>query len=81
MQLFPVLAIMLPLLGAGGALGVSYVPRVRRYTRYIALAAVGFTTLLILTFRWTAPGMVIPSLWQPSLLFGVTLALRIDGAV
>jgi len=78
MPLLPVLTIILPLLGAGGTLGLSLVPRVRLYTRYIALMAVGLTTILILMSRWVEPVVVIPSLWQPSLLFGTTPTLQSD---
>lgn len=52
--------------------------RARPYTRYVALTAVGFTTILILMFRWMEPVVMIPSLWQPSLLFGAALALQTD---
>jgi len=81
MPLLPVLTIMLPLLGAGGTLGLSLLPRARPYTRYIALTAAGMTTILILTFRWVESVVVIPSLWQPSLLFGAPLALHSDALV
>ncbi len=83
MPLFPVLIIALPLLGAGGVLGLSVIPRARSYTRYVALAAVGLTTLLNLSllFGWVEPTVVIPSLWRPSSLFGGALALRSDAIV
>jgi len=81
MPLAPVLAIILPLLGAGGTLGLSLVPRARPYTRYVALTAVGFTTILILTFGWMEPEVMILSLWRPSLLFGATLVLQSDAAM
>jgi formate hydrogenlyase subunit 3/multisubunit Na+/H+ antiporter MnhD subunit len=76
--LFPVLAIILPLLGAGGTLGLSLVPRARAHARYVALTAAGLTTLLILRFTWTEPVTVVLSLWQPSLLFGAALTLQTD---
>jgi len=78
MQLFPFIAIIVPLLGVGGVLGLSRVPRVRTYTRYVALAAVSLTTVSLLASRWIEPRIVAPSLWQPSLLFGATLTLQID---
>nr|HID13306.1 hypothetical protein [Anaerolineae bacterium] len=78
MPLLLILVIILPLAGAGGTLGLSLVPRVRSYTRYIALAAAGFTAILILRFMWMEPVTVIPALWQPSLLFGATLTLHTD---
>jgi len=81
MSLFLILTIILPLLGALGVLGVSLVPRFRPYARYVALAAAGLTTILILTLRWLAPVMVIPSLWKPISLFGATLILRSDAIV
>ena len=81
MQLFPILIIIVPLLGVGGTLGLSRLPRVRSYTRYIALAAASLTTVLLLAFRWIEPGIVVPSLWQPSLLFGATLALQVGATV
>ena len=73
---FPVLAIILPLLGAGGTLGLSLVPRARAHARYVALTAAGLTTILILRFTWTEPVTVVLSLWQPSLLFGAALTLQ-----
>jgi len=81
MSLLPVLAIILPLLGASGALGLSLVPRARPYTRYIALMAVGLTTILILTFRWMEPRVMILSLWRPSLLFGAAPVLQSDATM
>jgi formate hydrogenlyase subunit 3/multisubunit Na+/H+ antiporter MnhD subunit len=81
MPLLPVLTIILPLVGAGGTLGLSSISRARPYTRYTALTAVGLTTILILTFGWTEPVVMIPSLWQPSLLFGAALALQSDAMV
>ncbi len=81
MPLFPVLTIIPLLLGAGGALGLSLVPRARPYTRYIALTAVGLTTILIPAFRWMEPVVMIPSLWRPSLLFGTALALQSDATM
>lgn len=75
----PVLTIILPLLGAGGILGLSLVPRARALTRYIALMAACLTTILILTFTWVEPvTTVVISLWQPSLLFGAALVLKTD---
>jgi len=65
--------------GAGGTLGLSLVSRARPYARYVALTVAGLTTVLILSLRWMESGVVIPSLWQPSLLFGATLAL--DGGL
>jgi formate hydrogenlyase subunit 3/multisubunit Na+/H+ antiporter MnhD subunit len=81
MPLLPVLTIILPLLGAGGTLGLSPVLRARPYTRYIALVAAGLTAILVLTFRWMEPVRMVPSLWQPSLLFGATLALQSDATM
>jgi len=78
MLLLPVLAIILPLVGAGGTLGLSLVPRARPYARYIALMAAGLTTILVVRLTWMKPVMVIPSLWQPSLLFGDAPALRTE---
>ncbi|HEY72216.1 MAG: hypothetical protein DRJ03_12480 [Chloroflexi bacterium] len=72
------LAIALPLLGALGLLGLSLIPRFCPYARYVALAAAGFTTILILVFRWLAPVRFIPSLWEPVSLFGATLILQSD---
>ena len=78
-SLLPVLTIILPLLGAGGILGLSLVPRARALTRYIALIAACLTTILLLTFTSVEPvTTVVISLWQPSLLFGAALALRPD---
>ena len=81
MPLLSILTITLPLVGAGGILVLSLVPRIRSYTCYLALVAAGFTTILLLTFRWMEPVTVVPSLWQPSLLFGATLTLQTDVAM
>jgi formate hydrogenlyase subunit 3/multisubunit Na+/H+ antiporter MnhD subunit len=81
MPLFPVLAIILPLLGAGGAMGLSLLPRARPYARYIALTAVGLTTILIFASRWMGPVGMTTSLWRPSLLFGAALVLQSDVAM
>lgn len=78
MPLLLTITITLPLLGALGTLGLSLVPRLRPYTRYVALAATGLTTILTLTFRWLDPVRIIPSLWEPVSLFGATLILRND---
>ena len=78
-SLLPVLTIILPLLGAGGILGLSLVPRARALAHYIALMVAGLTTILILTFTSVEPvTTVVISLWQPSLLFGAALALKTD---
>ena len=79
--LLPVLPFVLPLLGAGATIGLSLVPRVRSYARYIALIAAGLTAILLLSLRWVEPVFIIPSLWQPSLSFGSTLMLRTDAAI
>jgi formate hydrogenlyase subunit 3/multisubunit Na+/H+ antiporter MnhD subunit len=81
MPLFPVLAIILPLLGAGGAMGLSLLPRARPYARYVALTAVGLTTILIFASRWMGPVGMTTSLWRPSLLFGAALVLQSDVAM
>lgn len=78
MPLLLTLTIVLPLLGAGGILGLSLVSRLRPYTRYVTPTVVGITTVLILMLGSTEPLVVVPSLWQPSLLFGSALTLRID---
>ena len=80
MQLLPVLTIVVPLVGAGWTLGMSPLTRVRPYTRYIALVATGLTSVLILASDWVASTVIAPSLWQPSVLFGTTPALRIDSS-
>lgn len=81
MPLLLTLTITLPLLGALGTLVLSLVPRLRPYTRYVSLAATALTTILLLTFKWLEPVMVIPSLWEPVSLFGATLILRSDAIV
>jgi formate hydrogenlyase subunit 3/multisubunit Na+/H+ antiporter MnhD subunit len=80
MPLLLVLTIILPLLGAGGTLGLSAVLRARPYTRYIVLVTAGLTTILVLTLRWVEPVRMI-SLWRPSLLFGAALALQSDATI
>jgi hypothetical protein len=66
------------MLGAAGVLGLSLVPRVRPYTRHVALIAVGLSAVLILMFRWVESVPVVRSLWQPSLLFGSALTWQAD---
>ena len=80
MQLIPVLTIVVPLVGAGWTLGISPLARVRPYTRYIALVATGLTSILVLASGWVVSTVVAPSLWQPTVLFGTTPALRIDSS-
>jgi formate hydrogenlyase subunit 3/multisubunit Na+/H+ antiporter MnhD subunit len=75
------LTIILPLLGAVGMLVVSSLPRVRLYARYIALVMAGLTAILVLALGRVDPVRIDLSLWQPSLLFGATLALRTDVVV
>ncbi len=81
MPLLPVLTIALPLLGAVGTLALSFFSRARPYTRYIALAVLGATAVLVVLTRWLAPAVMVLSLWQPSLLFGGALAFRFDALV
>ncbi len=79
--MLPVLTIILPLLSAGLVLGLSPISRARPYARYLALTGVGLTAILILALRWMEPAALVPSLWQPSLLFGTTLVLQSDVTV
>jgi formate hydrogenlyase subunit 3/multisubunit Na+/H+ antiporter MnhD subunit len=78
MPLFLVLVIAVPLLGAATTFGLSLVARLRPYARYITAVVSGFTTVLILSLRWIEPIVAVPSLWQPSLLFGSVLTLHTD---
>lgn len=80
MTLLPMLALILPLVGAAGVFFVSLTPRLRPYNRYVALAAVG-GTIVALIVCGKANTMLIPSLWRPSLLLGVPLMLHSDAAV
>jgi formate hydrogenlyase subunit 3/multisubunit Na+/H+ antiporter MnhD subunit len=81
MPLLPVLTIVLLLLGAVGILALSFFSRARPYTRYIALTVLSFTAVSVFLTRWLSPAVIVPSLWQPSLLFGGTLAFRFDALV
>ncbi len=81
MALFPVLAIVLPLSGAAGVLILSLVPRWRSYTRYVVLAVLGLATLVLIAVRGAGAVVLVPSLWRPSLLFGVPLMLQSDTSV
>jgi len=78
MALIFTLSLILPLLGAGGVWAFQFSSRLRPYARYVALVAVLSTTVLIIPLRWAIPEIVVPSLWQPSLLFGATVELRFD---
>jgi formate hydrogenlyase subunit 3/multisubunit Na+/H+ antiporter MnhD subunit len=81
MTLILTLSLILPLLGAAGVLGISALPRLRDYGRYVAMAVALLTVGLILPLRWSAPQTVVISLWQPSFLLGATLALRLDAVM
>ena len=81
MALIFTLSLILPLLGAGGVWAFQSTPRLRPYTRYVALLAALSTTALILPLRWAVPEIVIPSLWQPSFLFGATVGVRFDADI
>jgi NADH:ubiquinone oxidoreductase subunit 2 (subunit N) len=75
---FLLIIIFLLLAGAVGILGLSLAPRFRPYARYVSLAVVGLVTVLTLLLRWLGPSETIPSLWQPSALFGIAPVLRND---
>jgi NADH:ubiquinone oxidoreductase subunit 2 (subunit N) len=81
MPSFLVFILILPLAGAVGTLALVLVSRLRRYAHYVALGAIIPTTVLVLCLRWMEPAVDVPSLWRPSLLFGVTPMLRDDGAM
>jgi formate hydrogenlyase subunit 3/multisubunit Na+/H+ antiporter MnhD subunit len=81
MPLFLVFVIILPLVGVAGTLGLSLVPRLRPYARYVALGAVVPTAVLVLILRWRGAVDEVPTLWQPSSLFGVTPVLQNDVAM
>ncbi len=81
MTLFPILAIILPLMGAAGVFLLSLVPRLRLYSRHVALAALGCAMVALLASGRAQAEMVILSLWRPSLLFGMPLMLQSDAAV
>jgi hypothetical protein len=78
MPLLLVLVIAVPLLGAVTTFGLSLVARLRPYARYVTVAVSGLTAVLILSLRWIEPIVAVPSLWQPSLLFGSVLTLHTD---
>ncbi|MDY6878019.1 MAG: hypothetical protein SWK90_17695 [Chloroflexota bacterium] len=77
-SLLPILAITLPLLGAGVTIGLSLVPRARAYASHVALIVTGITAILALMLTRMEPVVVVLSLWQPSLLFGAALTLETD---
>jgi multicomponent Na+:H+ antiporter subunit D len=76
-----VLTLVVPLIGAVGILVLSLVPRLRPYARYIALAAVCLTVVLLLSLRRAGPVEDDPFSWQPSLLLGVTPLLQSNSLV
>jgi formate hydrogenlyase subunit 3/multisubunit Na+/H+ antiporter MnhD subunit len=76
MPSYLVFIIILPLIGAVGTLILALVPRLRPYAHYIALGAIAPTTVLVLILRWMGPIVDVTSLWQPSLLFGLTPILQ-----
>jgi NADH:ubiquinone oxidoreductase subunit 2 (subunit N) len=81
MPSFLLFIIVLPLVGAIGTLVLALVSRLRSYAHYIALGAVVPTAVLALILRQTGPVVDVPSLWQPSSLFGATPMLWNDVAV
>ena len=85
MPSFPEFPFLLPLLGAVGAIGLSLVRRLRPYAQYGALIlasiAAGLTAILFLSPAWEQPVTIVPSLWQPSVLFGTSLLLESGVAV
>lgn len=76
-----VFPILLPLVGAVAVVGISLVPRLRIYTRYVALAVACCAGLLVLVAGWIDPAAGQPVSWRPSQLFGVDPLLRSDGVV
>ncbi|HDQ73599.1 MAG TPA: hypothetical protein ENN19_16100, partial [Chloroflexi bacterium] len=50
----------------------------RPYIRYIALMTAGSSALLVVLLGWIEPSTATLSVWQPSLLFGTGLLLRVD---
>ena len=81
MALIFILTFILPLAGAIGILGLSLVPRIRPYVRYVTLALVSLTTILVFTLRWADPVVVTPTLWKPLSLFGAVPILQNDVTV
>jgi len=85
MSWIAILPFVLPLLGAGGTIGLSLLRRLRASVRYaelaLALIVSGFTAALLLALRQPRLATVIPSLWQPSLLFGTSLVLQLDATM
>ena len=75
---FLVIIVFLLLAGAVGILGLSLVSRFRPYMQYVSLGVVGLVTVFALSLRWLGPYESIPSLWQPSSLFGVAPVLQND---
>jgi hypothetical protein len=78
---FLALIIVLLVAGAVGILGLSLVPRLRLYMRYVAPALLGLAVIAVLLLRWMGPSDDILSLWRPSLLFGAPPMLRNDVAM
>jgi len=78
MPLLPILTIILPLVGAGGTVGLSLLPRVRPYTRLVALVMAGVVSAIILASRWALPGTLVLSSWRPAFLFGTVLVVQSD---
>jgi len=73
--------LVLPILGALGIVGLSFVPRLRSYSRYVALGVVALLAVLTLLLRLGDPAEANPLSWTPSFLLGVTPLLASDHAV
>jgi hypothetical protein len=75
---FFTLTLVLPLAGAVGFLGLSKIPRLRPYNRYVALLIAALTAILLIALGVTGPVNAVLSMWRPSPMFGTALVLSVD---
>ncbi len=75
---FFTLTLILPLVGAVGFLGLSKIPRLRPYIRYVALLIAVLTAVLVIALGVAGPVNAVLSVWQPSSMFGAGLVLSVD---
>ena len=81
MSILPTATVTFPFLGAGLVLLLSALHRFRFVARLLALAIAGLTIALVLGARRAGPSLTFLSSWQPTALFGASLAMQVDPAI
>lgn len=81
MWFLPTATVTFPLLGAGLVLAMALANRLRFVAHLVALAVAGLTIVLVLNARRAGPPPVLLSSWQPTALFGASLAMQVDPSI